>query len=219
MSDLPSLYEIALRVGPDNPQLAATLLSLKGTQKRIGFQTLKVTIPSGTPGVPYEATFPTTLGEDFYVLDVRSTVQRPNYLAGSAQKAQSDYFNALNPGIDVRMEVVGGLPGRKYLLNDFSAALEIIAPNANGQGKSLICGMDAILEYSQTIKATFVLTRSYGATEIPATVQVSFVGWSLGCAQYDRMPLDRAIAALAGHGGKVGSLGKELADLHKIVVP
>lgn len=219
MSDFPSLHEIVGRVCLDNPQLGAALLRLKGTQKRIGFQTLKVTIPSGTPGVPYEATFPTTLGEDFYVLDVRSTVQRPNYLAGSAQKAQSDYFNALGPCIDVRMEVVGGVPGRKYLLNDFSAALEIIAPNANGQGKSLICGMDAVLEYSQTVKAQFVLTRSYGATELPLSVQVSFVGWSLGCAQYDRMPMAEAVAYLAGQGGKIGALGKELAETHNIRVP
>ena len=76
--------------------------------------------------------------------------------------------------------------------------------------------MDAVLEYSQTIKADFVLTRQYEASEIPVVVELSFLGWSLGCEGYYKTPISEAVLFLAKQNGTIGQLGKELADHYKV---
>ena len=194
----PTPMEVARKVAVVNPQLAYYLAKVGAQQRLIGFQTLSLTIESGTVDSPLEATFPTTLGEDFYVLDIRSTVQRPTAFAGSIFKGQSDFYNAQQSGLYVRMQVVGGLPGRRYVINDQYAPLEIIAPNASSVGNSLIVGLDAVLQYSQSVRADFTLRRAYAPSELPLEVSISFLGWSLGCQDFSRFDAVEATSFLRG---------------------
>ena len=210
-SPFPCPLDVAARVVNTDAALAYRLVEVSLQRRLIGAHILKFNFTTGDVDKPLQGTFPTTLGEDFYVVDIRSTVRRPLYAAGSLYKAQSDYFNALSPGVDlVKTEVVGGTPGRKYIINDDQCALELIAPNANAQGKSIICGMDAVLDYTQTIKAMAVLTRPYAADELPLEVQIGFLGWSLGCQGYFKMPQAEALSALRGLREQ-GKLGMELS--------
>ena len=192
---LPNPRDIARRIASTDPVLAYWLVQ---AERRLpGYYSLNWTIVTGTTEKPLEQSFKSNLGEDFFVLDIRSTVSRPNFAAGSLFKAQSDYFNALSPGMKIRAQVVGGQPGQKYVFNDYYTSLETFAPNANGQGKSIVCGLDAVLSYSQNVKADLILTREYTNDELPAYVEVTFVGWSLGCQGYfNSMPRAEACAKL-----------------------
>ncbi len=181
-----------------NPRLAYWLAQDDMQNKLLGFQTMEHTFDNGTTAQPAQTSFPTVLGEDFYPVDLRSTVQRPEYAAGNIYKPQSDYFNALQSGIWVKMEVVGGLPGRNYMINQQFTPLEIIAPNANSTSKSIICGLGSVLEYSQNVRTDLTLRRTYQASELPALLGISFVGWSLGCQGYFSVPLDKACSHLRG---------------------
>lgn len=209
-SPYPCPMDVAARVVNTDAALAYRLVELSLQRRLLGVHTLKFNFTTGNADKPLQGTFPTTLGEDFFVVDIRSTVRRPLYAAGSIYKAQSDYFNALSSGVDlVKTEVVGGTPGRKYVINDDQCALELIAPNANGQGRSVVCGMDAVLDYSQTVKAMAVLTRELAADELPMEVQIAFLGWSLGCQGYFKMPRHEALGALKGLRDK-GHLSTEM---------
>lgn len=212
----PCPYDVALRNMDRDPALALRMINVWQQRRLLGLHVLKFNFVTGEKDKPVQGTFPTTLGEDFCVVDIRSTVRRPLYAAGSIFKPQSDFYNALSSGVDlVKTEVVGGTPGRKYIINDDQCALEMVAPNANGQGRSVICGLDAVLDYSQTIKSQAVLTRELAGDEIPIEVQVAFLGWSLGCQGYF-MQRGSAIDQLRSLGSK-GALSHELsAALEKV---
>lgn len=200
-----SPLRLASELAPTYPQLAYWLAQPRLRSNLLGFHTLEYSFESGAVGQPAEVTFPTTLGEDFYVLDLRSTVQRPNYAAGNIFKAQSDLANAQQSGIWAKLQVVGGAPGSRYLINDTYLPLEIIAPNANSQSQSPICGMNAVLTYSQSVRADLVLRRAYAGGELPAHVAISFVGYSLGCRNYDSISVDEATSYLRGLPGLLGN--------------
>lgn len=197
-TDYGTPMERARRLASVNPRLAYWLARPEMQNKLLGFQTLEKTFDSGTASQPAEASFPTTLGEDFCVVDIRSTVQRPEFATGNIYKAQSDYFNALQSGIWLKMQVVGGAPGRKYMITDQLVPLEVIAPNANSSGKSIICGLNSVLGYSQNVRADITLRRTYQASELPLLMAVSFVGWSLGCMDYMSVQLNDAANYLRG---------------------
>jgi hypothetical protein len=55
---------------------------------------------SGATEDQIEARLVENICADLWVCDVRTTVRRPNFAQGSLWKAQSDFFNSLNSGID-----------------------------------------------------------------------------------------------------------------------
>lgn len=55
---------------------------------------------SGTADDTIEARLVENICADLWVCSVRTTVRRPLFASGSLWKAQSDYFNSLNSGID-----------------------------------------------------------------------------------------------------------------------
>jgi len=199
MNDYALPMEFARRLAPTNPRLAYQLAQVAQKNRLLGLYSVSYNFTAGVVDTPYEATFPSTLGEDFFVVDIRSTVQRPSAFSGNIFKAQSDYYNALQSGIYCKLQVVGGPPGSKYLISDNFVPLETIAPNANGQGKSVICGMDAVLLYSQTVRADLTLRRAYTESELPLNMTIAFLGWSLQCCDYrTSIPLQDAQAYLRG---------------------
>lgn len=192
-----SPLQLAREVAPSDPRLAFQLAQVRS--RLLGFHTVQIDFATGVVESPVDGAFPTTLGEDFYVVDIRSTVQRPNAFTGNIFKAQSDVFNAQQSGIWVQVQVVGGTPGNKYLVNEYMMPLEMIAPPVAGSTCSAICGTHAVLKYTQNVRIGAVLRRAYPENELPLIMAVTFIGWSLGCTNYESaMSARDAVSNLRG---------------------
>ena len=191
MSLLADPLEVAERCITTNPRLSFFLLRERPLLGVYGFE---IEFASGAEGVAVEGALPSTLGEDFYLHDLRSQVSRPNAFAGNIFKAQSDVHNAMNSNIAVKLQVTGGRPGGRYLINENFGALELIAPNVQSPRPSIVCGRDFVLEYTQSLKASMMLRRTYAQGELPLRVEISLLGFSLGCKAWDNITEDAARA-------------------------
>jgi hypothetical protein len=150
-----------------------------------------VTSASLVAGQVYSADLDEPIGDDFFVTDVRSTVNRPLAFAGSIWKAQSDVYNAQNPNIDVRMQVKGGLSGQGYVINANFTPLELIAPPIAGNTSSpMLCNF--LLGTMQTVTCEFVFNRAPADDENPTRVTISFKGWRVGCTAYLGLSIPQA---------------------------
>lgn len=197
MTSYKSPLQLAREVAQSDPRLAYQLAQVRS--RLLGYHTVQIDFATGITETPVDGAFPTTLGEDFYVVDIRSTVQRPNAFAGNIFKAQSDVFNAQQSGIWVQLQVVGGTPGNKYLINEYLMPLEMIAPPISGSACSAICGTHAVLRYTQNVRIGAVLRRAYPENELPLIMAVTFIGWSLGCTNYESaITAKEAMSQLAG---------------------
>lgn len=134
------------------------------------------------------------MGDDFFVTDVRSTVNRPLAFAGSIFKGQADVFNSQNSNIDVKLTVQGGLPGAGYVIQDAFTPLELVAPPATSPTSPILCNF--MLGTTQTIKGEFVWNRAMADDENPTRVTIVFKGWRLGCTMYLGLTVPQAREAL-----------------------
>ncbi len=136
-----------------------------------------------TQGTLASAFLDAPLGEDFFVTDVRSTINRPLAFAGSIFKAQADVNNAMNPGLDVKLTVQGGNPGAAYVINQNFTPIELIAPPiASSTASPILCNFT--LTASQTVKGEFSWRRVLATDENPTIVTIIFKGWTFGCSMY-----------------------------------
>ncbi len=159
------------------------------------FRITLVTSSALTAGQVLSAYLDEPMGQDFFVTDMRSTVNRPLAFAGSIFKAQSDVFNSQNPNIDCRLTVQGGNPGAQYVINGNFTPLELLAPPIAGATASpVMCNFT--LRHMQTVKAEFVFNRALGEGENPTSVSIIFKGWRLGCSMYNGLSTQQARAAL-----------------------
>jgi len=185
-----------------NPQLAYQLALGKPVPQQYSLQ---VEFNNGAPDTILTAQLDTPLGDDLYIFDMRSTVTRPQAFAGSIFKAQSDVFNSQNSGITVRLQVLGGGPGNQYVLNSTQTPLELVAPPVASATTAALTPQEWVLTWGQTIRADFVLGRSY-VGETPVRVAIVLNGWRLGCQNYDNIAVDIARTKvsefLAGLGGR-----------------
>lgn len=139
------------------------------------------------------------MGEDFFINDIRSTINRPLAFAGSIFKAQSDVFNSQNSGLTVRLSVTGGTPGGHYVIQDDFTPLELVAPPATSPTSPLVCNF--MLGNMQTIKGEFTWNRTLADDENPTRVTIIFKGWRLGCQMYLGLDVVRAREMLAKEFG------------------
>lgn len=193
--NLPDFYRSLANI---NPRAAYFLLRQGNWIK----QTYRITFAftSGAPDVNYAAYLDEPMGEDFLVLDMRSTVRRPNAFAGSVFKAQSDVANAQNSGIDVLLRTQGGNPGAQYVINGSATPLELVAPPiASATVSTQMCGW--VLGHMQTVKAEFILRRTLASDEIPTEVSIIFTGARLGCQMYNGMSVEQARQAIKAEWG------------------
>lgn len=102
---------------------------------------------------------------DLWVRRVTYTVRRPNAFAGNIFKAQSDYYNRLNPNIDFTLLVNSYC---RYLIAPEQTPLENIETVFE-----CVCPAGMILRCSANIKATFVNLRALSETENPTQAIIS----------------------------------------------
>lgn len=97
------------------------------------------------------------VSQDLWVRKVTYTVRRPSFATGSLWKAQSDYFNMLNPNIDFIMEVKSFC---NYLISPTETPLETISNHFE-----CVCPVGFVLGCNANISGQFINKRTLGDDE------------------------------------------------------
>src|SRR5262245_58586206 len=109
---------------------------------------------------------------ELWVRRVTYTVRRPRYAQGSIWKAQSDYFNKLNPNIDVNPFIIHSFCN--YIIADSATPLENIEAVFE-----CVCPAGLVLGCSANIEAFFTILRELQSDEVPTDVVISLHGTRL----------------------------------------
>lgn len=94
---------------------------------------------------------------DLWVRKVTYTVRRPSAFAGSIFKAQSDYFNMLNPNIDFTMTVKSFC---RYVISPTETPLETISNHFE-----CVCPVGFVLGCNASISGQFINKRALASDE------------------------------------------------------
>lgn len=134
---------------------------------------------------------PTT--SEMWVRKITYTVKRPNAFAGNIFKAQSDYYNRLNPNIDFTLLINSYC---KYVIAPDPTPLENIE-----EVFECVCPIGFVLGCATNITSRMVLTRDYSTTdgEIPAEVVITLSAVRLPTS-YGACSIERAVEALTSCG-------------------
>lgn len=129
---------------------------------------------------------------DLWVRSLKYTVERPLAFAGSIFKAQSDYFNSLNPNITLQLIVNSYC--RYFISPDFTPLQNII--------ESFECDCPAGLVFScgGSIDATFSNRRALAADEVPTIVTLTFSAIRLPPGLYSSCSYGAAVEMLRARG-------------------
>lgn len=101
---------------------------------------------------------------ELWVREVTYTVRRPNAFAGSVLKAQSDFFNSLQPNIDFKLQIKSYC---NYLIATQPVPLETIRAVF-----STCCPAGLVLRCGSSIEASFTNLRAFADGELPVDVAV-----------------------------------------------
>jgi len=123
-------------------------------------------IPSNT-GVKGQLEPPGIVEADLWVRKVTYTVRRPvAFPLGGALRAQSDFFNMLNPNIDATLQINSFC---RYFISPAPTPLELIP-----EAFSYVSPAGLVLRCSASIEANFANTRTFlalaGETEVNASI-------------------------------------------------
>lgn len=130
---------------------------------------------------------------EMWILDVKYTVQRPNAFAGSVLKAQSDFYNSLNPNIDAQVIINSYC---RYVISQQFTPIENLRERFDK-----CCFMPGIiLSCSGSIEANFTNIRALAADEIPTIVTLTFSGIRLPPGLYGSCSYNPAIEFLRKEG-------------------
>jgi hypothetical protein len=164
-----TLGEVALR----DPRLACTLLrgDLVGCRGEIAYRGWEVVnlvarFTSIQADQNVEAKTLENICYDLWVREIRYTVRRPLFQAGSPWKGQWDYFNMKNPNIDVTLIIK-------------SCCDYAIAPDPTPLENLIVrfecdCPGGLILTAGATFDSFFNNNRALEAGEVPTEVVVTF---------------------------------------------
>lgn len=174
-------------------------IPLPGYRLRQHIFTLSATFTAGTAG---ESITDDAERQDvvkcgsFWVRGLAYTVRRPNYLFGSAQKAQSDADNSLNPNVDINLNIENQ---SNFLFTKTTKPIELIARSASLPDNSCCSAIPLalVLNSCTDVSAEFILHRALDVDndEVPYEVTLAFLGVVLG-DDYLRFPMDAALKSL-----------------------
>lgn len=117
--------------------------------------------------------------DDSLVFDISYQVRRPFAFSGNIFKANSDYFNSLNPCVDVTVRVAGGTD---YIMIP-NGPIESIA-RIDSSPKPSRCSCPFVISYCETPIGEFSLTRTLADDELPYEIIMSWHAVRLGCRNY-----------------------------------
>lgn len=152
---------------------------------------------TGQDQAPKKLQFEEQVTNDFFPTAVVYDVERPNYAVGSIDKPESDFYNALRPGINVRVSFEGGFDGDQFPVNIKGTPIQNVMSQAqqNGPLKDVFA-RGFVLEYNQQALIEAYLTRTLAETETPYTLRVTFHGIRLACRALGGLNPIQAIAKL-----------------------
>jgi hypothetical protein len=147
---------------------------------------------SGAADATVEARLVENICADMWVCDVRTTVRRPNFALGSLWKAQSDWFNSLNSGIDWTLVI-------KNNCYDLAVATDPTPlDNVRGVFRDS-CPFGIVLTCGATFDSLFTYTRSLTETGVlPMEAIVTFSGIRLRNGCYQMCDYDSVVTTVAG---------------------
>jgi hypothetical protein len=197
----PTLGEVAAY----DMKLAATLIESGRVAKRVdalgnpeldyaintrGWQLVNLVArwESGTADDTIEARLVENICADLWVCSVRTTVRRPLFASGSLWKAQSDYFNSLNSGIDFTLIT-------KNNCYDLAISPDPTPLDNIREVFGESCPFGIVLTCGATFDSWFTYTRSLTeAGVIPMEAIVTFSGIRLKSGCYKRFTTAEAEA-------------------------
>ncbi len=180
-----------------NPRLAAVLVT--GRHKGPKSYQVRTTFDTGAPGTRLSALFAEKFYHPAWVMSAYYAVERPEYMVGSAFKAQSDYYNGRIPYIDVRMEIQGADP---------MVICEGMGPIQNKLGYD--CPRDLmdsgwVFWEDSNLRVESVLTRALAEGETPYKLCMTFNVLEIsGCCSYVNLGDCEAKEILTRHGYPIG---------------
>jgi hypothetical protein len=126
---------------------------------------------------------------DLWVREVTYTVERPNAFASSVLKAQSDYYNSLQPSMNFTL-IVKGLC--QYVISPDPTPLQSVS-----QSFECACPVGMVVGCNTTMSGTLNNRRAFDAAigEIPTEVTLTFHSIRLP-TRYDACNIGTALAAL-----------------------
>jgi hypothetical protein len=129
---------------------------------------LRGSFTSGAAGQGIPALQSGTLSADLWVREVTYSVERFLAFNGSVLKAQSDYYNSLQPSVDFSL-IVKGLCS--YVISDTETPLQNIR-----QMFECACPWGMVVGCNTQMKANFTLRRALADDEVPYEITISFHG-------------------------------------------
>lgn len=180
-----------------DPRLAYTLLQVPGLIRAGGFIdtggweiiNLVGRFESGAANTQVQAKLQGIVEADLWVRRVTYTVRRPRAFAGNIFKAQSDYFNKLNPNIDFTLIVNSYC---RYFISPEPTPLENIETVFE-----CVCPAGLVLRCAASMVATFTIRRDLAPDEIPTEAIISLHCTRLPRDIYGACGSESILAALA----------------------
>lgn len=140
--------------------------------------------------VPYNL-FNGIVETDLWVRKVTYTVRRPSAFAGNILKAQSDYYNRLNPNIDFTMTVKSYC---RYVISPTDTPLENIE-----QVFECVCPVGFVLGCNSSISGQFINRRVFQSDETDTEAIITMHCVRLP-TRYDQCGMKEAVARLVKMG-------------------
>ncbi len=140
---------------------------------------------------------------DFVIVGCKFQIRQNNAFAGSIWKAQFDYFNAKNSGIDVRM-TIDQCP--KFDIVPNPTAIELVAQAADATEDEFQFPYGFVAPRCSSVHAFFTNTRGFPAQGYgPVDIIMGFKGFSLGCG-IETIDLTDALKGLKDAGINLSSV-------------
>lgn len=180
-----------------DPVLAWTLLqsgSCKDGYVTGGWEIINIagSFQGGNAGATVNGAYPGIVEADLWVRKVTYTVRRPNAFAGNVMKAQSDYYNSLNPNIDFSLTINSYC---QYLIATEPTPLENIA-----MAFEMTAPAGIVLQCSARVSAIYTLRRNLAAGENPTEAVISLHTTRLPRNVYGSCQREQAIQTLIAMG-------------------
>lgn len=170
----------ARRVAAYDPRLALALL--QGNPKFPQVLNMSFEFASGAVDQPVPGQLDSPITADTWIYEIGYQVQQPNLAPGSLIRGQQIYYNALNPNINLTMQVNGGT-GLPWVFSPNPLPVEALASPLTGPsaGRRFGCCDSFLMFFPQVLKGSAWLTRTYLDQEVPTRLIVTLHGMVLGC--------------------------------------
>lgn len=204
-SNSVGIARYAEAIAPSNPALAWAML-LAGDQIpqifKLSARFVSGAIDEQVNGSTRTDTDDEGFCSDFIIVGCKFQIRRNNAFPGSIWKAQSDYFNAKNSGIDVLMKI-DQCP--KFDIVPNTMPIELVAQAADAEEGEMQFPYGFVAPKCSSIHAFFTNTRGFPPQDGPVDVITGFKGFSLGCS-IETIDLSDALKGLASAGINVSDV-------------